>query len=61
MKKFTGKIFAGIFTAAVLATAAFATDYVANPDYNAPEKVVTVEDSTVKAGEPVKVDGTAAR
>ena len=59
MKKFTGKIFAGIFTAAVLATAAFATDYVKNPDYTTPEKVETVE--SVEAGKTVTVDGEAAK
>lgn len=60
MKKFTGKIFAGIFTAAVLATAAFATDYTANPDYEAPS-IVEVKDDDVKAGETVKVPGEAAK
>lgn len=58
MKKFTGKIFAGIFTAAVLATAAFATDYVENPDYNKPSKVETVE--SVEAGKTVEVGAEAA-
>ena len=40
MKKFTGKIFAGVFTAAIMASAAFVTvgaaDYSANPDYGKP-------------------------
>lgn len=60
MKKFTGKIFAGIFTAAVLATAAFATDYVENPDYKAPS-IVEVKDEDVKADAKVKVEGDAAK
>lgn len=55
MKKFTGKIFAGVFTAAIMASAAFVTvgaaDYSADPDYGKP---------TAPAVEVAKADVTAA-
>lgn len=39
MKKFSSKVLAGIFTAALLAGGAFANDYVENPDWSKPETV----------------------
>ncbi len=46
MKKFTSKVFAGIFAAAVMATAAFASDYSEDPGYGIPDTEV-VENQTV--------------